>query len=791
MGLEAARVFALDDEYHSGTRPTRRNPGQLAHVPGAPQGRRIRKPRHAVLDQRHRLDLDGARARGAAQPEVQTAATQAHFPFETPVRLEGLQAARGEGLGDERVGQLRVHGDKRPGVTHQLQIEARLAFAAIHGGDPAGAPRRQQLAQTSGIGEIRGDLPTRQRHSNSETVLARHKTPRDQRRHPHRRHYTTQGRSGKLTSAAAHVRIARRENPTMKISQLFGRTIREAPADAQIASHQLLVRGGFIRQLGAGIFSYLHLARRSMNKLEAILREEMEAIGGQEVTLPVVHPADIWKRTGRWYGIGSEMGRFHDKNDRDMVLAMTHEEVVADLLRTEIKSYKDLPRLIYHIQTKWRDDPRPRGGLIRVREFTMKDSYSLDATWEGLDAQYEAHYRAYFNIFRRCGLPVVAVSSDVGMMGGQMAHEYMYLTPIGEDTILLCEECDYVANRQVARFRKPVPIAEEPRLIEKVATPGVSTIDSLAEFLGLPTSRTAKVVLLVATVTEGVEDVEKLVFAVIRGDMDVNETKLTNALGARDLRPATDEEIRAVGAVPGYASPVGLVRPTGVTVVVDELIPVSPNLVAGANESDAHLLNVNYGRDYQADIVADIAAAEDGYPCPECGAPLHASRGVEVGNIFKLGARYSEAAGCAFLDEAGREQPVIMGSYGIGVGRLLACIAEEHHDEFGLIWPMSVAPFQAHIVVLHGNEDQAEELYNELQAAGVEVLYDDRNERAGVKFNDADLIGIPIRLTVSKRAIESGGVEMKLRSSPERTVIARDEVVGRVKDQIETLLGSV
>ena len=573
----------------------------------------------------------------------------------------------------------------------------------------------------------------------------------------------------------------------MKTSQLFGRTIREAPADAQIASHQLLVRAGFIRQLGAGIFSYLHLARRSMNKLEAILREEMEAIGGQEVTLPVVQPADIWKRTGRWYDIGSEMGRFQDKNDRDMVLAMTHEEVVADLLRTEIRSYKDLPRLIYHIQTKWRDDPRPRGGLVRVREFTMKDSYSLDATWEGMDAQYQAHYQAYFNIFRRCGLPVVAVSSDVGMMGGTMAHEYMYLTPIGEDTILLCKECSYVANRQVARFSKPVPIAEEPRPIEKVATPDVSTIADLAKFLDIPTSRTSKAVFLTATLTQGEEDAEKLVLAVIRGDMGVNETKLANVVGAKSLRPATDEEIRALGAIPGYASPIGL---SGATVVVDELISSSPNLVAGANEIDTHLLNVNYGRDYPADIIADIAAAEDGYPCPECGSPMHASRGVEVGNIFKLGTRYSQTAGCAFLDETGQENPVIMGSYGIGVGRLLACVAEEHHDEYGLVWPISVAPFQVHIVVLHGNEEQAEQLYNELQAAGVEVLYDDRNERAGVKFNDADLIGIPIRLTVSKRATESGGVEMKLRNSPERLVVPRDEIVERVKDQIETLLAS-
>ncbi len=574
----------------------------------------------------------------------------------------------------------------------------------------------------------------------------------------------------------------------MKMSRLFGQTLRESPADAQIASHQLLVRAGFIRQLGAGIFSYLHLARRSMTKIENILREEMNAIGGQEITMPVVHPADVWKETGRWYEIGSEMGRFHDRNGRDMVLAMTHEEVIADLVRTEIRSYKQLPCLLYHIQTKWRDDPRPRAGLIRVREFTMKDSYSLDADWEGLDIQYRAHYQAYFNIFHRCGLPVVAVRSDVGMMGGKTAHEFMYLTPIGEDTILICDECGYTANRQIARFQKPTPVEEKPRPIEKVATPGVTTIEGLAKFLDIPTSRTAKAVFRIATITEEQEDVEKFVFAVVRGDMDVNETKLANIVKAKSLRPAEEEEIRATGASPGYASPIGI---EGAIVVVDDLIPQSPNLVAGANDEGYHLLNVNYGRDYQANIVADIAAAEDGYACPECGAAMHASRGVEVGNIFKLGTRYSEAMGCTFSDRDGRDKPVVMGSYGIGVGRLLASVAEEYHDEYGLIWPITVAPYHVHIVALQGGEETAGHLYTDLQAAQVEVLYDDRDERAGVKFNDADLIGIPIRLTVSKRSLDKGGVELKLRHSPERTIISEEEIVSHVIGRIEALQAKI
>ena len=570
----------------------------------------------------------------------------------------------------------------------------------------------------------------------------------------------------------------------MKMSQLFGQTLRQPPADAQIASHQLLVRAGFIRQLGAGIFSYLHLARRSMTKIENILRQEMDGIGGQEITMPIVHPADVWKATNRWYEIGPEMGRFHDRNDRDMVLAMTHEEVVADLVRSEIQSYKQLPRLIYHLQTKWRDDPRPRAGLIRVREFTMKDSYSLDTDWEGLDTQYRAHYQAYFNIFSRCGLPAVAVKSDVGMMGGKLAHEFMYLTPIGEDTILICDECGYLANRQIARFRKPTPVEEKPLPTEKVATPEMKTIAGLAEFLNIPESRTAKALFVVATVTEDQQEAEKLVFAIVRGDMDVNETKLANALKAKSLRPAREDEIEAVGAVPGYASPIGI---EGVIVVVDELIPQSPNLVAGANDEGYHLLNVNYGRDYQAAIVTDITAAEAGYACPACGAALRASKGVEIGNIFKLGTRYSDALGCSYLDQDGKARPVVMGSYGIGVGRLLASVAEECRDEQGLIWPITVAPYHVYLVALRGGEEIAERLYEDLEAAGVEVLYDDRNERAGVKFNDADLIGIPIRLTVSERSLEAGGVEVKLRRSEDRTVVPAGEAVSHVKGTIEML----
>lgn len=574
----------------------------------------------------------------------------------------------------------------------------------------------------------------------------------------------------------------------MRLSRYFSQTLRENPSDAEIASHQLLVRAGFIRQLGAGIFSYMPLAYRVVNRIMTIMRAEMNAIGGQEILMPVVQPADIWKESGRYYQIGSEMGRFRDKNGHDMVLAMTHEEVVSDLVRGTIRSYRQLPALIYHLQTKWRDDPRPRAGLIWVREFIMLDSYSLDADWQGLDTQYQTHYDAYSRIFKRCGLSVVAVRSDSGMMGGKEAHEFMYLTPIGEDSLLFCDACGYSANRQVATFSKPEPQPEAALALEKVATPGASTIENLAQFLNIGTDKTAKAVFFTARFIENGKEEQGLVFAVVRGDMEVNETKLANLVKASELRPATDEEIQASGAAPGYASPVGI---SGVRVVVDDLVPRSPNLVAGANEPGYHLRNVNYGRDFTAGIVADIAAAREGDGCPVCGKPMRLVRGVEVGNIFKLGTRYSDALDCTFLDEQGSQKAVIMGSYGIGVGRLLACIAEEHHDERGLVWPASVAPYPVHIVILPGREVDTALIASGIEAAlmeaDLEPLVDDRLESAGVKFNDADLIGLPVRLTVSERAFKQGGVELKMRASGELSIVPLERVVAVVRSAIETL----
>lgn len=575
----------------------------------------------------------------------------------------------------------------------------------------------------------------------------------------------------------------------MRLSNLFGQTLREVPSEADSAGHQLLLRAGFVRQLAAGIFSALPLGRRSLTKIENILREEMNAIGGQEMTMPVVNPAELWMKTGRWQGVGPELTKLQDRNEREMVLAMTHEEVVADLARTEIGSYRQLPALVYHIQTKWRDDARPRAGLIRVREFTMKDSYSLDADQAGLDRQYENHYRAYYRIFDRCGLPVIAVESDVGMMGGHGAHEYMYLTPIGEDTIMICPRCGYQANRQIARIGKPDPVSEAPAPIEEVPTPGAETIAQLASLLDIPPSRTAKAVFLVGS-DPGRRDGEgKLIFAVVRGDMDVNESKLSNLMKVARLEPAPDRLLADHGIVPGYASP----RVEGdFALVVDDLVARSPNLVAGANREGLHVRNLNYGRDYEADLVADIVNANAGDPCPECGEPLGAHRGIEVGNIFKLGTKYSKALKATFVDESGGEQPIVMGSYGIGSGRLLASIAQEHHDENGLTWPISVAPFQIHLVRLRGDADRAEKTYSKLVDHGLEVLFDDRDESPGVKFSDADLIGSPIRVTISKRSLESGGAEVSLRRGGGQEIVSLDDLaaalLGRVSGLEEELL---
>lgn len=560
----------------------------------------------------------------------------------------------------------------------------------------------------------------------------------------------------------------------MRLSNLFFTTLRDDPSEAEMPSHRLLLRAGYVRQLGAGIYSLLPLGFRVSKRVEQVIREELNAIGGQEMEMPVVHPADLWRETGRYDAIGPEMARFKDRADRDMVLAMTHEEVVADLLRDIVKSYRQLPFIVYHFQTKWRDEPRSRGGLIRVREFVMKDSYTCDRDEAGLDTAYWAHHRAYTRIFERLGLKTVAVSSDVGMMGGSLAHEFMFLNPAGEDVLVLCESCDYAANRQVAPTIAPDPSAEELLPVEEIETPGATTIDSLATFLGVPASRTAKAAFFVTG--DG-----QFIAAVVRGDHDVNETKLVNATRAvGGLRPAQVDEIKRRGMEAGYGSPIGA---RDAIVVVDALAAKSPNLVAGANKPGFHLRNVNVPRDYTPDVVTDIASVREGDACPECGKPVILRNGIEVGNIFKLGTKYTRALGAEYLGEDGERHPIVMGSYGIGLGRNVACIVEAHHDEKGIAWPAEVAPYPAHLVAIGGSKapqviETAERLYAIAKAAGPnrEILFDDRDESPGVKFTDAELLGMPWIITVSPRSLAAGGAEVTERATGERSVRSLEDV---------------
>jgi len=560
------------------------------------------------------------------------------------------------------------------------------------------------------------------------------------------------------------------------MSQLFGNTLRENPADAEMPSHRLLVRAGMIRPLAAGIYSYLPLGWRVLRKIEAIMRQEMEAIGGQDMLMPVVQPAELWQATGRWQRMGPNMARLRDRSGRDLALAMTHEEVVAALARHEIQSYRQLPCLVFHIQTKFRDEPRPRGGLIRVREFTMKDAYSLDADERGLDAAYQKMYRAYERIFARCGLEVLAVQADVGQMGGSASHEFMVLNEYGEDTLILCPACGYAANAEQATFAKPQVAPPPPGEVQEIATPGCKTIADVAAYVGVPTSQTLKAVFYTT-------DAGELVFVVIRGDLEVNETRLCNLLGALELHPASEQDILAVGATPGYASPRGL---RGVRVVADDSVRLGGNFVAGANREGYHLLNVNYPRDFAASLVTDIALTRAGDACPACGAALSEARGVELGHLFKLGTRYSEALGATFLDAAGQARPIVMGSYGIGSGRLMAAVVEQHHDEHGIVWPVEIAPYHVHLVNLGYAADElttqtAEALYAGLAAQGCQVLYDDRDERPGVKFNDADLIGAPLRVTVSQRSLAQGGLEIKRRDSSGRSIVPPEALAGEIR----------
>jgi prolyl-tRNA synthetase len=561
----------------------------------------------------------------------------------------------------------------------------------------------------------------------------------------------------------------------MRISELFGRTLRESPADAQMTSHQLIIRAGLAHPISAGIYALMPLGWRVFRKIAAIMREEMEAIGGQEMLMPVLNPAELWAATGRLEGFGRVLQRFKNFDGREFVLATTHEEIMADLALHEIESHRQLPKLLFHIQTKVRDEARPRGGLIRLREFTMKDAYSLDADAEGMAASYERVYAAYLNIFTRAGLSdVIPVEADTGAMGGSRSEEFVIAHPEGEDRFVQCDSCGYAANVEAADFVIPPGTEAEPVPMEKIATPNCETIADVADFAGVPTAQTLKAVFYIHE-SGGAED---FVFAVVRGDLEINETRLINALGGGELRPATVEEIAAVGGAAGYASPAGLnVRAPGsdedVRVIADRSIKDGANFVVGANDPGYHYINANYPRDFAVTEIAAIAEARDGATCGRCSeGALHVRSAIELGHCFQLGTRYSDPIGITYSDADGERRPVLMGSYGIGIERMMAAIIERHHDDDGIIWPVSVAPFPVYLLTIGKSEEvaaRAEALYNDLSAAGVEVLFDDRGERAGVKFADADLIGAPLRITLSSRTLEASEVEIKWRHESERS----------------------
>lgn len=562
----------------------------------------------------------------------------------------------------------------------------------------------------------------------------------------------------------------------MRMSRLLFATLRETPAEAEIVSHQLMLRAGLIHKVSMGIYTYMPLGYRVLKKIERIIREEMDGQGAQELFMPVVHPAELWMESGRWQVYGKELMRMQDRHGRDYLLAPTHEEVITSMLRQDVRSYKQLPQLVYQIQTKFRDERRPRFGVMRCREFVMKDCYSFDRDEEGLSVSYEKMAHAYHNIFSRCGLHYRPVAADSGAIGGSGSHEFMALSEVGESAILFCHSCDYAATDEIAAV-EPVPtgVGEEFREIETVWTPDCKTVEDLARLLKVPAERTVKTLCYMA---DG-----QPVVVLIRGDRQVNEIKLQNTLGCYELGFANDDEVRAMGMEPGYCGPVGL--RSEIKVVADREVPLMVNHECGDGRKDYHLLNVNYQRgDYRIDVTADIALVEKGAKCPVCGAPLDLARGIEVGQIFKLHTKYSEKLGARYVDENGDEHDMVMGCYGIGVGRTMAAIIEQHHDTHGIIWPMSVAPFEVEIVPVNDKDDwlmaEAEKLYRELQQRGVETLLDDRKERPGVKFNDGDLLGFPLRVVMGKKCHETGLAEVKVRASGEVFEVPLADLADRV-----------
>ena len=560
----------------------------------------------------------------------------------------------------------------------------------------------------------------------------------------------------------------------MRSSQLFGKTLRQAPGDAENISHKLLTRAGFIQQIAAGIFSLQPLGNRSITKIRNIIREEMDRAGGQEINMPVIQPRDLWEESGRAETFVPPLATFEDRRERQMIIAPTHEETATAMARASVTSYRDLPFTIYQIQTKFRDETRPRGGLLRVREFEMKDAYSFDADEEGLERSFQAMVAAYKRIFKRCGLDVVMVDADSGGIGGKDSNEFVLLAESGDDTILMSDESDYAANVEKAEFiKKEFPTGDLCE-VEEFATPDIKTIEALAKLEGVSRSKTAKAVFY------GVDG--EVVIVTIRGDYDVNETKLRNLLGGSVPRLATPEEVKAAGLVAGSASAVGL---QGVKSIVDDSITMGSNYLAGANKAGFHLRNVNFPRDFKADILGDIAEAKKGYPSPDGKGKLIAKRGIELGHVFKLGNVYSSKMGARYTDEDGQQNDVLMGCYGIGIGRMLAAAVEAYHDDFGMVLPSAIAPYDIYLAGLNLEDadisGKAEMLYESLQDAGFDVLFDDRDAPPGVKFKDADLMGIPVRVVISSRSMGNGGVEVKARAEKESEIVSEPDVIEAVR----------
>ena len=579
----------------------------------------------------------------------------------------------------------------------------------------------------------------------------------------------------------------------MRMSQLFGKTLREQPSDADTESHALLIRAGFVSQLISGAYSFLPLGNRVRLKIENIIRDEMDLAGAQEVLMPALQPLELWDRSGRSTTMGEVLFQLTDRRSRALVLGPTHEEVVTDLLGKFISSYRDLPLTLYQIQTKFRDEARPRGGLVRVKEFTMKDAYSFDLTDDDLSTSYQTMFNSYEKIFSRCGVPVVPVDADSGAIGGKGSQEFIFLSKNGEDTIAQCDNCSYAANLEKAEFLREDFFKESMLDLEKIETPNTTTIAELSTFLGIENSQTAKAVMYMAIPHNGGDEIP--ILSIVRGDLEVSEVKLSNALGGVDLRPLGEDELLSLGLTPGFTSAVQL--ESLVQVVADESVIIARNLVAGGNQKDWHYKNSNYGRDWQASITADIAEVMEDARCSHCSnGKLILSRGVEMGHIFRVGQRYSDALGVSVQDSAGNSITPTMGCYGIGVGRIFAAASEVGVNDNGLRWPISITPYHCSLVALGTDKDEsirdaAELLYQELTGAGVEVLFDDRGLRPGVMFNDADLIGNPIRLTVSTRNQKEGVVEVSNRYSDETQLIPRDSAVGHIKEEIKVLFDAL